>query len=301
MKRWLQITLVADPVLVDAIADYAVGMIDAGVEIEENDDITRKKINIYIEKEDLSLAEMDTIVLQLEGHIFELAEIFHVQVPQLSRQTFGEEDWGKNWKKYFSPFAVAPGLIIAPTWEHYQAQGHEKVLIMDPGMAFGTGHHATTALVVELLMEVIRDYDAKQCVLDVGTGTGVLGMAAALLGAEQVYGIDNDPVAVAVAAENIVKNDLGSRMDVADIPLKEVRGPYSLVLANIVHDVLVTMAADLYRVTSPEGHLILSGILQGEQVDSIRSLYERHGFSFLRQLGRGEWAALLFRKDNRDH
>lgn len=296
MKRWLQITLVVEPILVASIADFVVGVIGAGVEVEEIDAIRKKTVNVYVAKENLTPAEMDEIVTQVEKHTQELAEIFQVETPQLSRQVFGEEDWAGNWKKHFSPFAIVPGLVIAPTWEDYQARQNEKVLVMDPGMAFGTGHHATTALVVELLMEEMKDGTTDRCVLDVGTGTGVLGMTAALLGAERVYGIDNDPVAVMVAAGNVVQNTLSGLMDVSEVPLAEIKGHYSLVLANIVHDALVGMAADLHRVTSSGGSLILSGLLQGEQVESIRSCYEGIGFKFGQQRDRGEWAALLFKK-----
>jgi ribosomal protein L11 methyltransferase len=296
MKQWLQITLVAEPILVDSIADFVVGMIGAGVEVEEIDAIRKKTVNVYVAKENLTPAEMDEIVMQVEKHIEELAEIFQVETPQLSRQVFGEEDWAGNWKKHFTPFAIVPGLVIAPTWEDYRARQNEKVLVMDPGMAFGTGHHATTALVVELLMEEMKDGTTHRCVLDVGTGTGVLGMTAALLGADRVYGIDNDPVAVTVAAGNIVQNNLSGLMDVSEEPLAEIKDQYSLVLANIVHDALIGMAADLHRVTSSGGSLILSGLLQGEQVESVRTCYEGIGFKFGQQRDRGEWAALLFKK-----
>ncbi len=295
MKRWLQITLVVEPILVASITDFAVGMIGAGVEVEEIDHARLKTVNIYVAEENLTAAAMDEIVAQVEKHVRELAEIFQVEMPQLSRQVFGEEDWAGNWKKHFTPFAIVPGLVIAPTWEEYRARKNEKVLVMDPGMAFGTGHHATTALVVELLMEEMQGA-THTCVLDVGTGTGVLGMTAALLGAARVYGIDNDPVAVTVAAGNVVQNNLGGCMEVSEVPLAEIREHYSLVLANIVYDALISMAADLHRVTGSGGSLILSGLLQGEQVDSIRSKYEHVGFTFRQQRDRGEWAALLFRK-----
>ncbi len=118
-----------------------------------------------------------------------------------------EEDWGKNWKDHFKPFTIVPGLVIAPTWEEYQPAAGEAVITMDPGMAFGTGHHATTSLSLELIRRTLVE-NGGQRLLDVGTGTGILGMAALLFGAKDVLGLDNDPEAVSAAEENVRRNSL---------------------------------------------------------------------------------------------
>jgi len=167
---------------------------------------------------------------------------------------------------------------------------------MDPGMAFGTGHHATTALALEMVSGELKRGGEQISVLDVGTGTGVLAMAAALLGAERVLAIDNDPVAVSAAAENTLLNKLSDRMVVTGAPLSSVAPQYSLVIANIVHDVLVMLSADLERVTEPGGRLVLSGILHGMQVESIIRRFNEAGFRLIEEQKRDEWAALLMEK-----
>lgn len=296
MKRWLKITLIVEPVLVESLADFLIGIIDAGVEFGVDDEVYLRTMNVYVEQENLNNAEMQAIVALVDQHGRELADIFKVTEPQLSWEVIEEEDWGANWKKHFSPFAITTNLVIAPTWEDYNAKGDEKVLVMDPGMAFGTGHHATTELVLQFLEDEIRGSGNCRAVLDVGTGTGVLGMAAALFGAEQVYGIDNDPVAVMVARENCQLNDLADIMEVDEQPLAEVTTVYSLVVANIIHDVLVEMAADMRRVTEIGGKLVLSGILDGSQAESAISVYEKHSFTLEKRSSLKEWAALVFKR-----
>ena len=144
------------------------------------------------------------------------------------------------------------------------------------------------------IKEVLESSDADQRLLDVGTGTGILGIAAALFGAAEVLGIDNDPDAVSAAKENVVRNRLQQSMQVSLTPLSRLEGSYDVVVANIIHDVLVEMSADLIRLTAAGGVLILSGILVGEQVESVVTLFTEAGFSLEKEEASGEWAALMF-------
>lgn len=297
MKKWLKITIISNPVLVDSISDYMVGIIGAGVEIGVDEHISLTTLNGFVASSNPEQKEIERVVVQIENYMNELAGIFKVEVPQLSWVVIEDEDWGKSWKKHFTPFAIVPGLVIAPTWEQYQAGKDEHVIVMDPGMAFGTGHHATTALTLQLINEKLQDFGSGQSVLDVGTGTGILGMAAALYGAEKVLGIDNDQDAVVAARENVLRNNLTSVMEVNDSLLVDLKEQYTLVVANIIHDVLVLMAEDLQRLTTTGGRLILSGILHGPQVQNIISIFHGCGFTLEKEKQREEWAALQFIKD----
>ncbi len=296
MKRWLKLTLITEAVLVEPIADFLVGIVDAGVEVAVDDSPGVKTVNAYVERENPTPAEAESILLQVQSHVAELAAIFNITSPAVSWELIEEEDWGKNWKEHFTPFAVAEGLVIAPTWENYSPAEGEKVIVMDPGMAFGTGHHATTSLVLELLRQTMEEDDRDHSVLDVGTGTGILGMAAALLGADRVLAVDNDPVAVAAAVKNIEQNGLAAVMRAEETPLERIAVSFSLVLANIVHDVLCDLAKRLAAVTRPGGTLILSGLLEGEQAESIISVYGDYGFVVQHTLIKEGWAALKFEK-----
>ncbi len=294
-KNWLKISITTDPALVEAIGDFLVGITGAGVEVGVDDHAATRTINAFLEKENLSEEKTRSLLQQLSDHLRELADIFQVQPPTFTTALVEEEDWGSSWKKHFHPFAIVPGLVIVPTWENYTAQEGEKVIVMDPGMAFGTGHHATTRMSLQFLKEVIGEKKGHK-VLDVGTGTGILGMASVLFGAEKVLGIDNDPDAVDAALENVRMNRLDRKMEVAITPLSSLGEEFSVIIANIIHDVLLSMAEDLERLSAKGGQLILSGILQGEQAENIVTHFAKSGFQLEGQKEEGEWAALLFTK-----
>lgn len=294
-NSWLKIAIACDPVLIEAIEDYLIGVIEAGVETGAPDEPGYGIVTGYVQQANPTGEEVAAIVTRVEMYLGELAKVFAVPRPALSWSLIGEEDWGTGWKVHFKPFAIAPGLVIAPTWEEYLPAPGEKVIVMDPGMAFGTGHHATTCLSLAFLQKVLSGKKDLR-VLDVGTGTGILGMAAALFGAEKVLGLDNDLEAVAAASDNVRLNGLEQRMEVSGLELAAVAESYDIVVANIVHDVLIAMAEDLTRLTAAGGTLILSGILAGEQVENIVDVFSSRGFTPVERAERQEWAALRLGK-----
>jgi ribosomal protein L11 methyltransferase len=289
-KKWLQLTITCNPELTDAISDFLVGIIEAGVEIGVDDQLLEQTLHAYLEEENPTEEVISTVVSRVTAHLQELASIFQLKVPKIESKIIEDEDWGTNWKVHFKPFAITPGLVIKPTWEGYTPLAGEAVIEMDPGMAFGTGHHATTSLCMGFIRSVLERQPGN--VLDVGTGTGILAMAAALFGAEHVLGIDNDPDAVAAAFENVAHNNLEKTVEVEITPLEDIDGQYSLVVANIIHDVLLLMLEDLSRLTAPAGSLVLSGILKENQADNIIEVYEKAGFSCVARQEKDEWAAL---------
>ncbi len=295
-RQWLKVAIATDPIMINAIEDFLVGISGSGVEFAVDQPADQTIINVWFDKNQQDQTATDLFLQQLTAYLQELAVIFEVAVPVMETTFIEDEDWSATWKEHFKPFAIIPGLIIAPTWEPYEAQAAEKVIIMDPGMAFGTGHHATTSLSLQFLQEALAARP-NSSVLDVGTGTGILGMAAALFGAAQVMAIDNDPEAVSAALENRDRNNMQEVMTVADTPLASVSTPFALVIANIVHDVLLELAPDLGRLTAAGGQLILSGLLAGQQVTNIISCFTDLGFSLRRQDQKKEWAVLLLAKD----
>ncbi len=211
---------------------------------------------------------------------------------QVRAEPLLEEDWGAGWKEHFHPFHVAPLLVIKPSWEPYEPLAGEAVIEMDPGMAFGTGLHASTRLALGFIEE-ISVFSPPDCALDVGTGTGILAMAAALRGASLVVAIDNDPDAVEAARENIARNDLAGRVDVSGRELGAIEGKFDLIAANITADVLLPLAPKLVARLSPCGVLVLAGLLAGEQTNEVRGVYEGLGLLCAGERSEGEWAALL--------
>lgn len=295
-KTWLKITILTDPVLVDPISDFLMGVTDVGVEIGVDDQAALQTLNVYLAEADLEHSERNRIISEIAAYLKEISAIFQVGLPVMTTSDFIEEDWGSTWKKHFVPFSIVSDLIIAPTWEHYEAAPGEKVIVMDPGMAFGTGHHATTSLSLGLVREVVQGTTGAR-VLDVGTGTGILGMAAALYGAVEVLGIDNDQEAVTAAKANVRLNALEEIMHVVATPLESLAGDYSLVVANIIHDTLLALAPTLDRLTRQAGALVLSGILQGAQTENIIQCFEHRGFRLERCEQSTEWSALLLIKE----
>jgi ribosomal protein L11 methyltransferase len=292
-NKWLKISIKTDPLLVEPISDFLVGVLEAGVETGAKDEPLYGTVNGYLQKANMKLDEIDDVLVQVSSYLDELAGIFNVQKPMLSSTVIDEEDWGKSWKEHFKPFAIIPGLVIAPTWEEYLPAAGEVVITMDPGMAFGTGHHATTSLSLDFIKETLTGSSGLR-LLDVGTGTGILGMAALLFGAKDVLGIDNDPEAVFAAEENVRRNSLQDHMQISLAPLSSLVEPYDIVVANIVHDVLISMADELTRLTAESGKLILSGVLAGEQVANIIAVFTAKGLHLSGQESRQEWAVLRF-------
>jgi len=293
---WLKLVITAPNEMVDAVSDYMVGILGAAVEVSVEDVVEHRVINGFLQQKDLSQNEIDALTGSLHDYLKELASIFNKNCPSVEAVTIEEQDWSENWKIHFKPFEVIPGMVIAPTWEAYLPEENELVIEMDPGMAFGTGHHPTTSMSIALIKKAVEDLGACS-VVDVGTGTGVLGMAALLLGATEAYGVDNDIDAVCAAAENIQHNGLSDRMRVTGEDIAAVEGAYDLVVANIIHDVLVMMKNDLVRLVGKGGQMVLSGLLQGEQVDNIVKVFTAGGeLQLADKLGQGEWGAIRFKR-----
>ena len=216
-----------------------------------------------------------------------------------------DADWMNNWKKYFTQFYV-DDILIVPSWEEVKPGDEDKlVLHIDPGSAFGTGMHETTQLCLKALKEQVRDGDA---VLDVGTGSGILSIAALKLGAGHAVGTDLDPGAVSAVAENLEANGIpeedmdmmiGNLIDDAKVQEKVGTECYDLVLANILAEVLVPLAPAVSRAMKPGGNLIMSGILEGKELMVAQAL-EKEGL-VVTGIGRqGEWRSVTAAKPVRE-
>jgi ribosomal protein L11 methyltransferase len=297
-RQWLKITLFCPPPLLESAADLMGVLSGAGVEQSPETDSGASISGFFLlEKADdePSCREENgaEILALVEQRMAELFALYGCVLEKPVVTLLADQDWATSWQQYFKPFAIIPGLVIKPSWEAYQPEPDQHVIEMDPGMAFGTGQHASTRMALALIHKSMELIKAQQ-VLDVGTGTGILAMAAALFGAHRVVAIDNDPEAVTVARENIEKNSLAGKIEAGSTPVEHISGEYQLVSANIVHDVLVEMAPVLARLTASGGHLVLAGILSGEQEENIVRVYRGLGLRPLDQLYQEEWVALQF-------
>lgn len=206
--------------------------------------------------------------------------------------------WRDAWKEHFAPFALTPRVTVAPPWSVPAAKEGVRLLVLEPGRAFGTGLHASTALVASILDRKSKDF-AGATVLDVGTGSGILSLVAIVLGASRAVAVDVDPEAVAVTIENAKRNGLADRVTASAGSAGDVEGRYPLVIANIEARILSPMAEELAAKVGPRGLLVLSGILAGER-DAIVGRYEALGLAHLESASAGEaagegWVAIAFR------
>jgi ribosomal protein L11 methyltransferase len=209
-----------------------------------------------------------------------------------------EEDWAEAWKAHFKPVKVTEHVVIRPPWEEYAAQPGETVITIYPGMAFGTGRHASTLLCLRALEQVWEEHPpaagSPWQVLDVGTGTGILALAAAFWGAE-VLAIDLDPEAVAAALENARLNNLMDRVWVEETPLASLRQQFGLIMANITAPDLLQLADALTARLLNDGVLIISGFLAEDAV-RLTARYQGLGLHQTGFLTHEDWGALIFRR-----
>ena len=301
-KKWLTVTVTCPEKLTEAVADQMGVMSGVGVEIRPLPSSDKQAITGFfaldgtagsIEQEAAETLTATTRELEKLFAIYNL--ILHEPVTAI----IDDQDWATSWQKFFSPVEIIPGLVIRPSWEEYTPDANQYVITMDPGMAFGTGQHASTRLALMLIASCFdTDHNRKpRRVLDIGTGTGILAMAAAAYGADQIMAIDNDPEAVTVAEHNVLVNHFDWNIGVSTRPLKELEGPYDLICANIVHDVLIDMAPRIKRLAENNSHIILSGILNGEQEKNIEEVFQENSMRLIRTEHQEEWAALLLQRE----
>lgn len=214
---------------------------------------------------------------------------------QLEFRSVNDSGWTDIWKKYFKPFHAGDHLVIKPTWEPYSPGSGEIVIEIDPGMAFGSGTHETTGMCLSLLEETIH---GGEKIIDVGTGSGILAIGAALLGARQVLAVDIDPDAVKVAKENVEHNHVEQIVTVRQGNLLDrIPDVCDICVANIISDVIIAFASPLMAHIRPGGLFICSGIVSQRSGEVAESL-ETAGYEIIRKETRGEWTAFLSRRNS---
>ena len=260
-------------------------MIDEDVLVHMSEDVL---VKAYF-KNDASAQETLLLVGEKLRELGKTDLGFDVGSLALETRSVHEQDWAENWKKYYKPFRAGEHLVIKPSWEPYEEKAGDLVLELDPGMAFGTGTHETTYM----CMEQLEKYVTPGCrVIDVGCGSGILGLAAAKLGASDVLAIDLDELAVKVAAENTEKNGLGGVVRVAHGDLLERREEKAdVIVANIIADVICYLCAPAKKHLLPGGVFICSGIIREREQD-VQNALAAAGYTVCNRLAKGEWVCL---------
>lgn len=304
-KNWLEITCDVPETMADTFADFLLQLTGNGVSIENRkvdtfniEDLINepvKSVKCYLPEG----GEVESALAAIAGYLTGEGAAypdFRILPPTVA--LLKEEDWANSWKENFKPTRIGERLVIMPSWETFVDTEGDIILELDPGMAFGTGTHATTRLCLELLEKLVYRESAfkhNRDVLDVGCGSGVLGIAAALFGAEKVDAIDIDPIAITVTAENTAINGVTGIVTASETPLAELSGQYAIVLANILAEALVKMSSLLTEKIAAGGFLVLSGILT-EREEFVIAGFSSESLTLHSVTRQEEWCCIVFRK-----
>ncbi len=304
---WAEVACTVPTDMADDLADFLVELSGNGVSVENRavdtfsldtiEETDTKTVKAYLVN-DTSLPEK---LAAIGRYLGENGPRYDGYVPLAPEVTvIGEEDWANGWKQHFHPSRIGRRVVIKPTWEEFAPQAGDIVIELDPGLAFGTGTHATTRMCLDVMEGIFfRDppFDATRhphpvAVLDVGTGSGILSIAAAKFGAPRVVAIDIDERAVAVAEENLALNGVRG-VEASTTPLARVTGSYGVVLANILAEELVRLAQELVARIAPGGFLILSGILT-EREEFVRTGFAPLPLELTAIRHEEEWSCLCY-------
>jgi ribosomal protein L11 methyltransferase len=295
---WMEITLTvpADQAENCSVILFEETGLGTSIEEPEADPLGRQRIRGFLPRGEAFRRQFIRLKDRIAAH-------FHFfpdePAPYWELRQIPAENWQENWKRNFRPLKITSSLVICPTWEEYRPVGREKVLRLDPGQAFGTGGHASTRLCLKILENLSEETgpirQTFNRVLDVGTGTGILALAAALFNARSVLAIDTDPLAVAAARLHVTINGFDSIIRVEEGGPDSIQGGFSLVLANLTLADLLPLAGVLRNLLAPGGLLVLSGILNTQAKELIRSFVRRR-LAFQCLYPDEEWAAALFLK-----
>ena len=300
--NWTKLTVITDLKSSDEVI-AVMSMLDNGLMIEDYSDFSLNGMYGELVDESILNADKDTVKVSLfvpeERNPLEYKEFIESRLPQLGisaeieLEGMNEDDWAESWKQYYKPVPLGK-VTIVPAWEKYDAKEDEVVIKMDPGMAFGTGTHETTRLVIRLMQDELR---GGERLLDVGTGSGILSICASKLGAKSCNAYDIDPVAVKVARENAEADGCTNiTVGVSDL-LRGVDlsgGKYDFCVANIVADIIIRMLPDIKSYLKEGSPLILSGII-GERADEVRNAVIACGFSVEKEITENDWVGMLVR------
>ncbi|MDW8104246.1 MAG: 50S ribosomal protein L11 methyltransferase [Armatimonadota bacterium] len=280
--KWCEVHIIVAAEAHEAVAELCRQVGAQGVQLEADRVITAFPVTEWLQKH----------LQRLRGELSRLPEWGLPPVQRIEQRERDESEWAESWKRFFHVLHLGKRIVVQPSWEEYEAQEGEVVIALDPGMAFGTGQHATTQLCLEFLEELILP---GMQVVDVGTGSGILAIAAAKLGASSVWAADSDPVAVLTAERNVIRNGVQRVVSVQRAEGCEGAPPCDLLVANISTEVILQLLPDFSRCLRRGGWLVVSGILT-ERREGVRVALSRTPWYQAQVRERGEWCAFAARR-----
>jgi len=310
--KWTELSVLTTNEAVEAISNIFHEAGASGVVIEDSTEVKKERVDQFGEIYDLNPKDFPVsgvvvkAYLPASSFLAETVEEIKLAISNLINfdinlgeniftiSEVNEEDWATAWKQYYHPVKISERFTIVPTWEDYTPVSTDELIIeLDPGMAFGTGTHPTTVMCLQALEKVVNKGDT---VIDVGTGSGVLSIAAALLGAKNVHALDLDEIAVKSARENIKLNNVQHVAKVFHGNLLDtVTEQADVVVANILAEIIMTFTDDAFSIVKPGGLYVTSGIISAKK-DSVKSALEKSGFIIEEVLMMEDWVAIIARR-----
>ncbi|HBA04984.1 MAG TPA: 50S ribosomal protein L11 methyltransferase [Clostridium sp.] len=309
-QDWIEVTVLTSSEATEAVAGFLYNCDVEGVSIEDVADVEFKKENLgfadFINESVLTIEEgamvkgyfkdsenfMNTLNYIKES-VDKLGEFgFDKGEGIVTYHKVNEDDWANNWKQYYKPTKVGEHIVVKPTWEDYEEKPGEVVVELDPGMAFGTGTHETTRMCIKALEKKVK---GDTTVFDIGTGSGILSIAAAKLGAKHVVGVDLDPVAVESAKKNLEFNKVNNIEILYGDLMEVVEGKANIVVANILADIIMFLSEGVRAFIEDEGYFIASGILNTQR-DKVADKLKALDFIIEEVMEDGEWICIIAKK-----
>ena len=308
--KWCEISIQTSHEAVELIAEIFRDLGASGVVIEDpelvNDYITSgkwdytdipiaKETEVVVEKAYLPVnGELEGRIQTLQQEIKALASRGVNTAPAvLTTAELQDEDWSDTWKQYFHTEKPGERVVIKPTWEEYAPQGDEVVIELDPGAAFGTGTHATTSMCIRQLEKLVKP---GMTVFDVGTGSGILSIISAKLGATNIQAVDYDDSVLKIVEENLEQNNVQDIISVAQSDLMQnVHGKAELVIANIIADIIIRLFDQLDEHLEQGGTLLTSGIIE-DRIEDVLAAAEKHGYGVVERMENKGWDCITFKR-----
>ena len=308
--KWCEISIQTSHEAVELIAEIFRDLGASGVVIEDpelvNDYITSgkwdytdipiaKETEVVVEKAYLSVnGELEGRIQTLQQEIKALESRGVNTAPAvLTTAELQDEDWSDTWKQYFHTEKPGERVVIKPTWEEYAPKDDEVVIELDPGAAFGTGTHATTSMCIRQLEKLVKP---GMTVFDVGTGSGILSIISAKLGAKNIQAVDYDDSVLKIVEENLEQNNVQDIISVAQSDLMQnVHGKAELVIANIIADIIIRLFDQLDEHLEKGGTLLTSGIIE-DRIEDVLAAAEKHGYGVVERLENKGWACITFKR-----
>ncbi len=290
MKRWLAISLLIPKGLGEAVSNFLIEQGATGIE-EVGEDLRWERLKVYFPQD----GKEEEVLCSLHRYLKSLKNIVpEMSYTKIETTSIPEQDWSQNWKRFFKPVQVTSRLVVKPPWSKIRLKKNQIPIEIHPGMAFGTGTHATTRLCMKALEMCLRRKGFS--VLDVGTGSGILSIAAARLKASEVWGLDIDGAAIENARENVKRNSASDIVKIRKGRVGDIHKKFDVVVANIDSKNLKRLRWPLIHHLKSKGFLILSGILE-EEGERLRQHYLETGhFQWAKMTHEEEWVCLILKK-----